>query len=201
MDFLRAEMQVIIDFLNRQLDIAQGDLSDSEAALEAYNDAIDAQVEAIEILIQATEDHVTAAAQSLAAIQLEIAALEASATIRRLERDWIAAQVLASNELLRTDAEIITAIWAQEAAYQELAGAMGILHDGTLDMLDVLVLLQLGFVDLAATLRDMLTSLPTGGTSSTQAALPAGRTGNVYIAQWINQGTPAEGLEALGVQL
>ncbi|MCH8190215.1 MAG: ABC transporter substrate-binding protein, partial [Chloroflexi bacterium] len=89
----------------------------------------------------------------------EARAVELAAEIRRLEREMIAAQVLATNELLRTDAEIIRAIRDQEAAYTDLASAMAILNDGTIDARDALVLFQLGMFDLGISILGIIATL------------------------------------------
>ncbi len=148
-----------LENLRDSLDEAKDGLGDLREALDDYRDAVDAQVALIEEQITALEEHETVAARELQAIRDAISELELLDEIRRLERDMIAAQALAKNDQLLTDAEVLKAIWDQGEAYGELTSQMAILQDGTIDARDSLVLLQLGMFGLAQTVMNLITTM------------------------------------------
>lgn len=160
---VRENLEIAIDLLEEQQELAETVLETLQENLDAYTDSIDAQAEAIEELIAMVEDHESVAARNLRALRDQIAELELSAEIRRLERDLVAAHVLASNELLKTDAEVLEAIGDQTTAYSNLASALDILRDNTLDMYDAAVLAQLGFSDLAAIIGEIVAGITPSG--------------------------------------
>ena len=163
---VRTQMDIALDLLEKQKEFAEAGLEKLQENLDAYTAGIDAQVEAIEDLITAVEEHESVAARNLRLLRDQIAELELAADVRRLERDMVAAQTLAAVGLLQTDAEVLEAIEAQVAAYGDLASALDILNDGVLNVLDAVVLAQLGFSDLATIILEIvagLQPLPAGG--------------------------------------